>query len=225
MMAGIGRGIAKRRTVGLAAGLAIGLAGGLLWMGAPPAQAFQDPDWPCIQRKVVHLSWGQMWAGPPLPEESSAWRGDAEVAALAGRLAARRTSLEEAEALVGRFAGGEDGAEEARVVALFAGAFALIDTERARIVRGIERLARRERARSERLDTLRAEHDTLEASAGPKEFDKLDRIDELADTIAWETRIYNDRRRSLQFVCESPVILEKRAFALARILMAALEKG
>ena len=47
-------------------------------------------------------------------------------------------------------------------------------------------------------------------------------IEELEDEIAWETRIYADRRRSITFVCESPVILERRAFAVARIVQEAL---
>ncbi|MEO1721381.1 MAG: hypothetical protein AAFR84_03140 [Pseudomonadota bacterium] len=188
-------------------------------LSSAPAKAdFGQQDWPCQQRKVLHLSWGQMWAGPPLPEDPAAWRDDAEIDRLSALLAARRTSMAEAETLVAAVDAGVERAREERLVALFAGSFALIDRERARIVEGIERLSRRERARTDRIDALRAEITGLRETTPETDFDGLDRIEELEDTLAWETRIYEDRRRSLQFVCESPVILEKRAFSLARLI-------
>jgi hypothetical protein len=70
-----------------------------LCLAAGGAAAFQEADWPCQQRKVVRLSIGQMWTGA-LPEKPGAWRDDPELAALAPRLAARRTGLDEARALV-----------------------------------------------------------------------------------------------------------------------------
>ncbi|MEM7529761.1 MAG: hypothetical protein AAF416_19180, partial [Pseudomonadota bacterium] len=190
--------------------------------GDAVAQGFGSTDWPCQQRKVRHLSWGQMWAGPPLPEDPSAWRGDEPVNRLVGVLAARRTALSEAEALVQALEAGEEGRDrDARLVALFAGVFQQIDRERARIVDGIERLSRRERSRAERIETMRSTLASLRQDVAKDDYDTLDRIDELEDEVTWETRIYEDRRRSLQFVCESPVILEKRAFALARLIKGA----
>jgi hypothetical protein len=55
--------------------------------------------------------------------------------------------------------------------------------------------------------------------AEPKDFD---RIEELEDTLAWETRIFRDRAQSLTYVCETPVLLEQRAFAIARLIAARL---
>ena len=34
----------------------------------------------------------------------------------------------------------------------------------------------------------------------------------------WDTRIYTDRQKSMTLVCDQPVQLEQRAFALARII-------
>ncbi len=188
---------------------------GFAAVSAPPpaGAAGADPDWPCEQREVRHLSWGQMWTGPALPE-AKVWREDAAVAALAGRLSARRTEMDEAPALID--ASGIEG--EARLAALFAGAFQQIDEERARLIDGIGRFARKERARSDRIDALREEIESRAAAASPDDYDELDAIEALEDELAWETRIYQDRRRSLSFVCESPIVLEKRAFALARII-------
>lgn len=188
---------------------------------AAPAAAYQEPDWPCVQRKVAHLSWGQMWAGPPLPEDGS-WREDESVARLAAILAARRTSLEEAEALVAGFGADNPETRDARLVALFAGAFELIDRERSRLIDGITRYSRKQAALTDRIDAERLEVEKMRAEVKPDDYDALDAIEELEDKVAWDTRIYQDRRKSLIYVCESPVVLEKRAFALARIIQGAL---
>jgi hypothetical protein len=190
---------------------------------ATPAHAFNDPDWPCVQRKMLHLSIGQMWAGPPVPEDPDAWRSDDALASMIATIAARRTPLEDVEEMVAGLEGEGDRSREDRLLALFAGTFERIDRDRARIVDGITRLAKRERERAERIDAMRAEIDALKESAKPEDYDALDRIEEMEDELAWETRIYADRRRSLTFVCESPVILEQRAFAVSRMVMEALE--
>jgi hypothetical protein len=38
--------------------------------------------------------------------------------------------------------------------------------------------------------------------------------DELASQLLWRTRIFEDRRKSTSFVCEVPVLIEKRLFDL-----------
>lgn len=195
----------------------------LLALGAGPAAAadFSDPDWPCIQRKVPHLSPAQMWAGPPVPDPLPDWRADAEVARLAHLLAARRTSQEQAEALVADYAASLAGDRAARLTLLFAGAFALIDAERTQIIGGIARYAHKQEALADQLDATRDAAGALEAR-DDLSFDEADKLEELQDRILWETRIFKERQQSLTYVCESPVILEQRAFWLARTIMAQL---
>ena len=55
------------------------------------------------------------------------------------------------------------------------------------------------------------------------DFDALDAIEEREDKLLWDTRIYQDRNKSLTYVCESPVIIEKRAFAIGKVIQAAME--
>jgi hypothetical protein len=45
---------------------------------------------------------------------------------------------------------------------------------------------------------------------------------ELQNRILWETRIFNERRASLTFVCEVPTIIEQRLHALARAIISEL---
>jgi hypothetical protein len=174
-----------------------------------------------VQRKVQHLSIGMMWAGP-IPEEMGSWRDNPDIAALAPRLAARRTALPEVEDAVARFA---EDAGEGELALLFAGIFQIIDGERSRIVDGVTRFARRQQALSARIDAAQSAITEAEAAVAEEDYDALDRIEEMRDALAWDTRIYEERQRSLTHVCESPVLLEQRAFAIARIVMAEMEGG
>jgi hypothetical protein len=189
-------------------------------LGAMPAgaQPKPDPDWPCIQRKVATLTAGTIWSGPSL-EEAGAWGSDFQAAALAQKLASRRTPLSEVEGLIAAFAK-EAGPDKARrLTRVFAGALELINTERQRIISGIERYARGQRGLAERI---REEADKITAikdspgAATPKEFEELE------NRFAWDKRIFDERSEALQFVCETPVLLEQRLFEIARQLQARL---
>lgn len=191
--------------------------------GAARAADPTDPEWPCIQRKVPHLSIGQMWAAPPIDDAAlNGWRDQPEVKALAPALAVRRTEMTEAESLIDAFAEKAGDAKAERLSILFAGVFSLIDRERSSIIAGIGRYAKKQSELSERIEARRAELETLRAAENPDN-DALDKIDELQDALDWDTRIYKDRTQSLRYVCETPVILEKRAFALARAMQAHLD--
>ena len=183
--------------------------------GPAAAEGSGDPGWPCIQRKQPHLSVGQLWSGPVpgAAEEELARRAD--IVALAQVLEQRRVSLEEAEALIADFA---KDAEAAELSALFLAAFAGIDAYRAQIISGIERYAAKQISLSKQIEARRGEMARLEAAADP-DFDKIDAEEEMLD---WDTRVFTDRQQQLTYVCETPVILEQRAFALAKAIAAHL---
>ncbi len=157
---------------------------------ATPSQAadFSDPDWPCIQRKVLRLSIGQMWAGAPI-DPAADWQADVAVRQLAPLLAARRTDLDEAAALIDGFAGSAGDDKARRLPLLFQGAFSLIDQERSQIIDGIGRYAQKQARLSEKIEAAREELAALSASESPD----LDRVEELEDMLAWDVRIYGDR--------------------------------
>ncbi len=193
----------------------------LLGWGTAFAADFSDPDWPCIQRKVPHLSAGQMWAGPPLDDAVMKKALSAQDSTgLAEKLAVRRTSIEEADALIAEFAdalGAERRPEE--LTALFVRVFARIERERSEIIEGISRYARKQEGLSRKIEAMQDQLTELNSAAEPD----LDKVEELEDAIAWDTRIFHDRAQSLTYVCETPVILEQRAFALGRSISALIE--
>lgn len=181
-----------------------------------PVQAadFSDPTWPCIQRKVGELSAGLMW---PTPLDASALPDDAvlkkDIEELSDVLALRRLSVEELRPTVETFAAKYSG-DPAILGQVFEGVFTSLNKRRSRIMGGIEDFSLSQIALSERIDAARIEMDKLMAADAP-DFDKVDTLEEQLD---WDQVIFSDRQKSIQYLCETPVIIERRLFAIAQML-------
>lgn len=169
-------------------------------------------DWPCIQRLQPRLSLGQAWSGPP-PAEGAAI--PPATAALADRLVQRRLALDEAEADIADFAASTDAEG---LALLMQAVFQRIDTQRAIIIQGISRYGHAQVALAEQVETRRRHMAELEA-ADPPDFDAIDAEERALDI---DMRVFTDRQQSLTYVCESPVLLEQRLFALGRAIAAHL---
>ncbi len=181
---------------------------------AAPAAAAPHGDWPCIQPRVESLSVAAFWAGPPIDDAVKAWREKPEIANLVSTIVSRRIPIEDAEKMIAEFAGSHKGDKDAMTL-VFAGAFSELDTLRTQIVHGIERFSRTMRGLSEDLNKARAELSSL--GAAPEKTDQQRaRIQELQTRVQWDTRLHNERQNTLRYVCETPVILEQRVFAIAR---------
>ena len=185
---------------------------------AAPLQAAgpKDPDWPCIQRRQPALSIPQIWPGPPLGPEAETLAQRPDIRELGARIALRRTSMEEAKKLIDDFAAGHTPAE---IEALFLATFNPVQTARGRVMAGITRYAHKQAQLDAEINAQRRQLDAL-LSAEAKDFDAIDKAEIAVD---WSTRIFQDRQQSLTYVCETPVVLEQRAFALARLYAAALK--
>ena len=183
------------------------------------AADFSDPTWPCIQRKVGALSVGLMWPHP-VPEDALDDAMAASVDELAQRLALRRLELEDLTPDVEAFVA-SNGPDPALLGRVFAETFKRLSGTRNAIMKGIEEYSLSQIAISEKIDTARVEMDTIMAGDNP-DFDKVDALEERID---WEERIYTERARSLTYICETPVLLEKRLFGIAQMLLAKTEDG
>jgi hypothetical protein len=176
------------------------------------------PDWPCAQAKVPEVSLAAVWAGPPLDEAVNKWKDDAKVSVLVPRLAARRTPLDEAQKSITEFlAGSAQKAETGKL--LFAGLFDTLNAQRSQVMGGLERVTRKQR---EAADRIRADTLALQALQDASPPDQP-RIDELGNQLVWETRIFEDRRRVIKFVCEVPTAIDQRLFALGRVIQQEME--
>ena len=190
---------------------------GLAAAGPAAAADFADPTWPCIQRKVDELSIGLMWPHPIEPVEPDA-ATEAAVERLVDRLTLRRIPVEETEGDIADFVAAHGGGEPL-LGHVYERAFRKLAGTRHKIMTGIEEYSLSQIDLSDRIGATRAEMDAIMATDEPD----FDRVDVLEETLDWDERIYDDRRRSLTYVCETPVLLEKRLYAIAQMLAAAVE--
>jgi hypothetical protein len=176
------------------------------------AQAPADPSWPCVQNKVPTIAAGTVWSGPDL-QEIGPWHTDAEAAALAQRLASRRTRLEEVGPLIDAFVEKVGQQKAERLSRVFAGVLEIINTERSRVIAGLERYARGQNQLAERIrkeaDEISAVKDEPGAQTGKD-------LQDLETRFQWDKRIFEERAQSLRSVCDTPVLLEQHLFEIAR---------
>lgn len=184
---------------------------------APAAAATATQDWPCIQPRQPALSLGQMWSGPPADDATAALaRQDPAIRTLAARLALRRVTADEAATLIATYAAGAPDA--AHLTALTEAVLDRINAQRGAIMDGISRYGHGQGAVAARIAERRARMEAMEAAAAP-DFDAIDAEEEKLD---WDLRQFEERRQMLTAVCESPVLLEQRAFEIARLIEARL---
>jgi hypothetical protein len=198
------------------------IAGFSVLAASAATAAGSDSDWPCVQRKVTEISAGQVWNGPPLDGIGDSWRDDAALADLARMIASRRTDMAEAKEKIAAFASAAGADKNRRLTLLFAGVLATINADRSSIIAGIGRYARRQQGLAQKISAQSAELDKLPKDNATDE--QIDRREELLEIQAWDSRIFRERERSLQYVCELPVLLDQRAFALGREISAQLDK-
>jgi hypothetical protein len=203
------------RNLLLVTALAIELALRSTAMAADPRFA----DWPCMQIKVPEISVAAVWSGPPIDDVASAWEEDPATRDLVARLAARRTPLDDAQRAISDFITGSVSEREQKGKRIFAGLLATLNQERSQVMDGIERFARQQTAFAEKIRLAIAELRALQ-DAPARDQGKLD---ELANRIEWDTRIFEERRKTISYACEVPVIIERRVFALARAIQQSMQ--
>lgn len=177
------------------------------------------PDWPCSQAKVPEISLAAVWAGPALDDAESKWKDDSKVSALVSKLAARKTPLDEAEKSVKEFLSRSAADKTANAKLLFAGLFDTLNAQRSQVMRGLERVSHKQR---EAADKIREETIQLQAlqDATPRDDAK---VEAMSNQLIWETRIFEDRRKVVRFVCEVPTTIDQRLFALGRVIQQEME--
>jgi hypothetical protein len=199
----------------LAAAVAIGLATGELAWAADP----RYPDWPCVQAKVPEISVAAVWSGPPLDDAEKVWMNDPHVKDMIARLAPRRVSIEDAKKIIADFITGVAVEREEKGTLLFAGLFERLNRERTEIMNGIERLGRRQKELAEKIRSDISDLHKLQDTANPDEA----RLREFSNQVEWGTRIFEERRKTVRYVCEVPTLVEQRVFALSRAVAQAME--
>jgi hypothetical protein len=190
---------------------------------APAASAQQNArqpsqGWPCRQILVERISVAAVWAGPPV--EGVAWKSDPAVAALVGKLASRRTELKDGERLIDEFAKAQGVDKANKLIAVFAGLFETLNDERTQVIDGLLRFGAKQRKLAARI---RAESESVQTKDDLPARGQEQVPDADGRQLEWDMRVFDERRQSLAFVCESPTLIEQRLFALARAIQRNLQ--
>ncbi len=173
------------------------------------------PDWPCAQAKVPELSVGAMWDGPSIADVGNSWQDDPKLKDLVALAAARRTPLDAAQkAIVEYMSGIAANDKQSAAAKLFAGLFDTLNQERNEVMNGIERVSRNE---TELAGKIKSDVQTLHQLEDNPDQDQA-KVNDLASQVEWSTRIFEDRRKTIRYVCEVPGTIEQRLFALARAI-------
>jgi hypothetical protein len=172
------------------------------------------PDWPCQQLKVPGIAVASVWSGPSIEIGDAAKPTDEKLADLAPRLAARRTPIDDARKLIADYVVGTSAEKQEKAKTLFAALYATLNAQRDEVMSGIERFSRKQKAAA---DDIREQAQKLREMQDKPNADPA-QTEELGSRLAWQTRIFEDRRKSTSYVCDVPVLIEKRLFDLGRAI-------
>ena len=168
------------------------------------------PDWPCQQLKVPEISIASVWTGPSIEAADKEKSADPKEAELVARLAARRTPIEDARKLIADYVVGTSEEKQQKAKTLFAALYSTLNAQRNQVMNGIERFSRKQKAMAE---DIREKAQKMREIQDKSDADQA-QSNELASQLSWQTRIFEDRRKSTSYVCDVPVLIEKRLFDL-----------
>ncbi len=173
-----------------------------------------DPDWPCQQAKVSELSVASTWSGPAVDPAAINWQENRAVASLVGLITQRRLPLDQAGERIAEFARAAGTDKNPALLAVFAGAFEVLNGERTRVLNGLDRFGQRQK---ELAENLRRDSQELGAAqaATPQDAAKLA---DLTRRLAWDSDVFESRRRSLRFACDVATTIEQRLYGLAKAI-------
>ncbi|GAA6210407.1 hypothetical protein NBRC116602_01470 [Hyphomicrobiales bacterium 4NK60-0047b] len=199
------------------------IAAGLLNFAAPIKKAHaysEDKNWPCIQGKVIKLSAGQMWRGNPVKETDFTWQQNEDVKKLVNKIIPRRVPLKETEKFIEEFAKQHQTNIKPQLEQSFLALLFETNKIRKEIIGGIGKFSTRQKSLSKRIVENRRKIAEFEKKdeAGTLTKEEDQQFGKLEQQLEWDIRIHEEREKSLEYVCESPVILEQRLFALSQQL-------
>lgn len=203
----------KLRPAIAAAALVLCFACRVVAAAAPPEAAAPplDPNWPCQQIRIDHMSLATVWGGPPLGKLADDWQQYPKAASLAQRLAERRVPMADAEAQIKEFAQAAGPDRKTDLMAFMGGLFSLLDQERYSVVTGLDRFGTRQQSYAAQIrDEITDLHNAQDATHPDQT-----KIQKLSEHIYWDTRVFAQRKSMISYACFVPDEIEHRLYELA----------
>ena len=189
------------------------LISALLSTGTVVAQDI-DPEWPCVQRLIPEVSPAVMWPVPVEEGMDEAYRQDTQIRSLAEQLGDIETFTDANRQAISDFANSIPETErEQKLTLLASGVVDVSNRIRKDYISGIKRYTRQQIAISQQIeDTLNElsllEGNTVNAAGQERQ--------EIEETLRWHERVYDQRERNIQLLCEEPVELEQQLSEVLR---------
>jgi len=190
--------------------------------GASAGSSEGSPDWPCVQRKVMTISSAQIWDGPPV-DDLKGWENDEKIRELTTYLVSRRIPLEDAEKAIKEYAESQPQAErDQKLTQLFASVLSSINKDRTFVMGRVEAFQRRQKARAQEIERegqkLAESNQEIpaEEQLGPRDATLTPEQQE----YNWNARIFQERQQNLTVACEIPILIEQRAYEIAKLIRA-----
>ncbi len=181
-------------------------------------QPVETPEnWPCEQRYDPKISISTVWNGPPIEDLIDVWWQDENVFEVVETLKDPLLNEAEMKEIIDSFA---QASNNNNLQAVFAGLYQRANERRRIQQRGIVRFAQRQ------------EQVTRDISETSKKLRKLrkDGVDKedpefatLVQKMEWNTRVYDERTRLTEYICEEPVFTVQNLGVLARLIEGHLE--
>ena len=180
---------------------------------AQPPGKEKNSDWPCIQVLVEKLSWGSIWTGSPLDENSAKWVDDENLSALAKKLMNRKTKENEGINDLKKYIKKNNSSNQ--LTKLF---HALFDTTNEIWIKRTKKLlnfGKRQRLTSEKI-AMKLEK--LKELSNESNLNK-DEIQKLEQEKFWDIKRFEDRRNLSDSLCNQPRFYEKRLGVYSSIIL------
>ncbi len=194
-----------------------------------PANALQEPPkkWPCDQVYNPKLNLSTIWQGPSIEKPLKDWWKDDDVIEYVNILAEPTLSEEEGTALIEEFAKKysylgilKKPEQKEKLVFLFAGLYQKAKDRRSRQYKGIIKFVERQ----ESLRKAIGESSKLLRKYRKDKTDKESKKYLNADSqLKWNTRVFDQRTRLTEYVCEEPVFNTQRLGYQARKILTYLQ--
>ena len=182
-------------------------------INAQPPGKEKNPDWPCIQVLIQELSWGSIWTGPLLDENSAKWVDDENLSALAKKLMNRKTKENEGIDELKKYIKKNNSSKQ--LTKLFHALFDTTNEIWQKRTKKLLNFGKRQRLTSEKI-AMKLEK--IKELAKEPDLNK-DKIQKLEQEKFWDIRRFEDRRNMSDSLCEQPRFYEKRLGVYAGLIL------
>ena len=138
---------------------------------------------------------------------------------LVQELAQRRVPIEQAQDKIRALVAQAGKDKQPKLLELLVGLFSVLNDERSTVIAGLDRFGARQKELASELRDDNERLRVMQADPAAKASD----VEQMAQRVAWEARVFQDRRQALSYACDVPGKIEQRLFALARIIREAVQ--